>query len=152
MPAIAIAAAGLAISAVGTVATISSQNKMQKAQANQYKFERQIQTNRSTRERRDAIRAARLTQGALVQTGENQGASGTSSALGGMGSITSQLNSNLSFLDTNTKLADRAGTAAGDARKAAAAASNWNGVTQLGMQIFNNSGTIASKISKPKAP
>ena len=138
MPAAAIiAGVGLAVAAVGTVKTIQSQNKMAKAQKQQYAYERQIQTNKSVRERRDAIRAARMTQGALVQTGENRGASGTSAALGGLGSIESQLNSNLSFLDTNTSLANRAGEQAGKARSAATAAGNWGAVSQLGMQVFS---------------
>lgn len=140
MPAVIIAGAALAVTAVGTVATISAQNKAAKAQKKQYAYERQIQTNKSVRERRDAIRAARMTAGSLIQTGENQGASGTSAALGGLGSIESQLNSNLSFLDTNTSLANRAGAAAGQARSAQNAASNWGQVTQLGMTVFSAAG------------
>ena len=138
MPAAAIVAgAALAVAAVGTVKTIDSQNKMAKAQKRQYAYERQIQDNKNVRERRDAIRAARMTSGALVQTGENQGASATSAALGGLGSIESQLNSNLSFLDTNVSLANRAGAEAGKARTAATAAGNWGAVSQLGMQVFS---------------
>lgn len=150
MPAIAIAAVGLAVATVGTVATISANNRMAKAQKQQYQFERQIQTNRSVRERRDAIRTARLTQGALVQTGENQGASGTSAAMGGLGSIQSQLSSNLSFLDTNTKLAQRAGDAGSAARQASNSAQNWGAVSALGMQIFNSSDSIAGKFGGKK--
>lgn len=144
MPAAIIAGAALAVAAVGTAKTISSQNKMAKAQKQQYAYERQIQTNKSVRERRDAIRAARMTSGALVQAGENQGAANTSAALGGLGSIESQLNSNLSFLDTNTSLAGRAGEAAGRARTAQTAASNWGAVTQLGMTVFGASGGFGS--------
>ena len=147
MPAAAIiAGVGLAVTAVGTVATISAQNKAAAAQKKQYAYERQIQTNKSVRERRDAIRAARLTQGALVQAGANQGASDTSAALGGLGSIQSQLDSNLSFLDTNTSLANRAGQQAGIAKTAETAASNWGAITALGMAVFNNSDSIAKKV------
>lgn len=132
-----IAVAALATAAVGTVATIGAQNRMAKAERQRYAYERQINQNRSVRERRDAIRAARMANASLVQNSENTGGSNTSAALGSLGSIQSQLNSNLSFLDTQQGLAERAGNAASDARAAQANASNWAAVTNLGMTVFN---------------
>lgn len=132
-----IAGVALATAAVGTVKTISAQNKMARAQKQQYAYERQIQQNRSVRERRDAIRAARMASATLVQNSENTGGSLTSAALGSMGSIQSQLNSNLSFLDTQTSLAQRAGDAGSTARAAQVNAGNWSAVTNLGMTVFN---------------
>ena len=132
-----IAGVALATAAVGTVATISSQNKMAKAQKKQYAFERQMQQNRSVRERRDAIRAQRIAGGTLVQNSVNSGGSSTSAALGGMGSIVSQLNGNLSFLDTQSSLADKAGAQSQVAASARANGAKWGAITDLGMSVFN---------------
>jgi hypothetical protein len=138
MPApVIIAGAALAVAAVGTAATISAQNKAAKAEQRKFQYEKALNNNRGVRERRDAIRAARLTTGQLTQAAENQGASGTSASLGGLGSIQTQLNGNLSFLDGQTKLAGAAGEAGSQARTAANSANNWAAVSQLGMSVFS---------------
>lgn len=135
-----IAGVALATAVVGTVATIGAQNKANKLAKQQFTYEKQLNQNRSVRERRDAIRAARISGGTLLQQSNNTGGSASSAALGGMGSIQSQLDSNLSFLDTQTSLASKS-TAAGEAaREANATAQNWSGVTQLGFAVFNATG------------
>lgn len=145
MPVVPIAAAvGAAAAVVGTAATIKAQNRANKAAKQQYAYERQMSQNRSVRERRDAIRAARLTQGSLVQTANNQGASSTSAALGGQGSIQSQLNSNLSFLDTQSSLADKSGAASVARQGALTNAGNWAAVSNLGMTVFSMSGGVGA--------
>jgi len=137
----AVVGAGAAV--VGTAKSISAQNKAAAAQKKQFAYERQAQRNASVRERRDAIRAARLTGGALVQAGENQGASESSAAMGGLGSIQTQLNSNLSFLDTQTSLANRGTEQSVIARSQQSKAQNWGAVSSLGMQVF---GVAAGKL------
>lgn len=150
MPAAGVILAGAAIvgagaAVVGTVKTIDAQNKMAKAQRQQYKYERQLNQNRAVRERRDAIRAARISSANLVQTGENSGGSGTSAFLGGLGSIQTQLNNNLSFLDTQQSLADKASVQSQKAAAAANSAQKWGTVTDLGMAVFNTSQTLKKK-------
>ena len=141
MPVLPIAAAvGAAAAVVGTAATIKAQNRANSMAKQQYAYERQMQQNRTVRERRDAVRAARLTGGALVQTAANQGASDTSAALGGQGSIQSQLNNNLSFLDTQSSLADKAGGASVARQSAINNAQNWGAISDLGMKVFSMSG------------
>lgn len=134
LPIIAGVAAATAV--VGTVKTIQAQNKANKLAKEQFAYEKQLNNNKVARERRDAIRAARLTGGQLSQAAVNQGASSTSAAIGAQGSIISQLDSNLSFLDTSAKL----NTLAGDAgiRRGAAlnTAQNWGAVSNLSMQVF----------------
>jgi hypothetical protein len=137
----AIVGAGAAV--VGTVSSINAQNKAAAANREQFEYQKQINNNKAVRERRDAIRAARLTGGQVLQAAETQGAGSTSAALGGQGSIVSQLNNNLSFLDTQQSLADKAGAASQVADTARASASNWGAVSGLGMAIFN--------VSAPKA-
>lgn len=141
MPAIPIIAGVAAVASVGaTVASISSANKARKAQQRQNRYERQIQANRSARERIQAVRSARIASGALTQGAETRGASTTSGFLGGLGSIQSQLNSNLSFLDTQTRLSDAASVQAGRASNYNAQSQIWAGVSDVAKSVFTAAG------------
>lgn len=141
MPVVAVAAVvGAAAAVGGTVIAAKQASKARKLQKQQYAFERQLAQNRSMRERRDAIRAARLATGAAVSNAANQGALDTSASIGGLGSISSQLNSNLSFLDTNQKLSDQAGLAASRANSALSKMQTAQSISQLGMTVFSAAG------------
>lgn len=145
MPAAGIIAAvgagiGAATAVVGTVLQLQQAKKARKAAKQQYAFERQLANNRAARQRIQAIREARLTAGAVAQAAENAGSSTSSAALGALGSIQSQLNSNLSFLDTNQKLADAAGYQASQVAIHTSKANDWAGVSNLGMGIFSAAG------------
>lgn len=142
MPVAAVAAVvGAAAMTAGTIGSIKQQKKANKLLKQQYKFERQMATNRAAKERRDLIRAGRLTAATMAQTAANSGGAELSSvALGAMGSIRSQINANLSFLDTNQKLADQAGLAASKAASAQRTAAMWGDVTAVGKQVFNLAG------------
>lgn len=145
MPVAAVAAAvGAAATVVGTVSSIKNAKKARKAQAQQFKFERQLAQNRAVRERRDAIRAARLAAGQVTSSAANQGATDSSAFIGGLGSIQSQLNSNLSFLDTNQKLADQAGNAASRANAFLSKAQTGAAISELGMTVFSAAGGIGA--------
>lgn len=141
MPAVPIVAAvGATVAAGATVASAIQAGKARKAAEKQYAYERQLATNRAAKERVNAIRTARLASGALAQTAANSGASSSSVALGAFGSIQSQLNSNLSFLDTNQKLADQAGYYASKANIHQSKANTYSSIGALGMQIFGAAG------------
>lgn len=96
----------------------------------------------SARERRDAIKAARLANAQAVLAGESQGVSGSSGVAGGVGSIQSQLNSNLSFLDRSNTLTDMASQQIGYANKFEQKARTGAAVGQLAQTIFQNTATI----------
>jgi hypothetical protein len=81
---------------------------------------------------------------------ENQGVADSSGAMGGQGSIQSQVNSNLSFLDSYSYLSDRSGAALGKANEFATSASIWGGVAKLGEEAYSASGGF--KGPKPPAP
>lgn len=131
------AVAGAVATTVGTVASIKQQKKANRLLKQQYTFERNLANRRAAKERRDAIRAGRLAQAQITQNAANSGGADISSiALGAVGSIRSQINSNLSFLDTNQKLADRAGLAGSRANAAQRTAQVWEGVSALGQSIF----------------
>lgn len=142
MPAVPIiAAVGAVVGAGSALASTIQAGRASRAAQEQYRFERQLATNRSAKARRDQIRSARLQQGALRQTVANSGGAGDSSiALGALGSIQSQIASNLSFLDTNQKLADLAGFQANRATIATQKSNLYKGVSQLGFQVFNAAG------------
>lgn len=141
MPAIPIiAAVGATVAAGATVASAVEAGKARKQSKKQYAYERQLATNRAARERTQAIREARLTQGAVLQAAENSGAGGSSAALGALGSIQTQLSSKLSFLDTNQKLADLAGFHASKANIYRSKADTYSSISALGMSIFSASG------------
>ncbi len=134
----AVAGAGAAV--YGTVKSVQAQKKAAKANQEQFKYQRAMDNNRAARERVQAIRAARLSYGAASQTAVNQGAENSSASLGGLGSIATQLNSNLSFLDTNNRVSDLATAAGARAAKFGAAAEVYGAVANFGMQVFSAAG------------
>lgn len=141
MPAIPIiAAVGATVAAGATVASAIQAGKARKDAKKQYAYERQLANNRAAKERTNTIRAARLQQGALAQTAANSGAGESSIALGALGSIQSQLNSSLSFLDTNQKLANFAGFYASRSNIHASKADTWAGISSVGMSVFSAAG------------
>lgn len=141
MPAVPIVAAvGAAVTAGATVMSAVQAGKARKDMREQYKYERQLANNRSARERVNAIRQARVAQGAMLQTAANSGAERSSVALGALGSIQSQLNRNLSFLDTNQKLSNLAGYYASQANIRSSSSQTWSAISSLGMQVFQGAG------------
>lgn len=139
----AIAVAGLGVAAVGTVQANNNAKKQVAAQNEANKIQRQQANLQAARQKREAIRTARLAYAASQQNAENQGVAGSSASLGGLGSITSQLNDNLSFLDQWNTLSDQASIQLGKANAAGANAQMWNSVAGAGMTVFGNSDRIA---------
>lgn len=105
---------------------------------------------KAARERREAIRNARIASANMAQGAVNDGVSGSSGALGGLGSIASQLNQGLSFLDGQNMLADQAGRALTKANEAGMKAQTWNSVGNLGMTVFSNAQGITSSFGGGK--
>jgi len=136
-------AVGIAAAATvgGQIASISQQAKANSAAKKQYKYERKLAERNAAKERIDMIRQARMARGALAQTAANAGAAGDSSiALGALGSIASQLGRNLSFLDTNQKLANFASFYANKSNAAMRAAGVASAVSNLGATVFKAAG------------
>lgn len=142
-PVAIIAGIGLGIAAVGTYSSIKNQKKAAKQQKKAIKAQRAQDNLRAAQERREAIRNARISAGQVEQNAANQGVADASATLGGLGSIESQLNQGLSFLDTYNRLSDQATTAIGKANQYEAKAKTSAEIGQLGMQVFQNSSGIA---------
>lgn len=142
----------LATVAVGTTAASISSTQQAAKQANKAaEAQRKQQELAAARERANAIRQARMAYATSAQGAETAGASLSSSSLGGLGSIQSQLTSNLSFLDKNQQLADQGSIALGKMRSAEANASSFGAVAGLAIQGVGMSSS-ASKIFKSKPP
>jgi len=144
MPALPIiAAASLAVAAVGTYATIKNQNKMVQAQKQSARFERQKQQLSETRTKIEAVRQTREALANAQQAAENQGVADSSGAQGGQASIVSQGESNLSFLDQYGFLSDQAGTALQRAMTFQSRASMWSGITDFAGKVYGATGGIS---------
>lgn len=141
--AIPLAIVGLAVGAAGTVMSYKQQKKQAKFQKRAQAAQRAQDNMRAARERREAIRNARIASAQITQNAANQNVAGSSAALGGIGSIESQLNQNLSFLDGMNRLADQASMNLGKAADAATSAGMWNSVAGLGMKVFSSAGSFS---------
>ena len=148
MPWAAVAAVGSVIGAgaavVGTINSAKAANRANAATQESMKYQRQMDNYKAARERVQAIRSARLAAGTSLQSAANQGAMNTSASIGSMGSIASQLNSNLSFLDTNNKLSDMASQKLGEAAQHRASAELWGSIAGAGSSLFNISGGVGA--------
>ena len=77
------------------------------AQRKSMKLQQRQQALESAKQKRDMIRQTRIAYATAQSNAENQGVAGSSSALGGAGSIRSQLSGNLSFLDRYDSLSNQ---------------------------------------------
>ena len=146
----AVVGAGAAV--VGTINSQRNQQKSLKLQQEAAKFERQKSNLVSMRQKIDAIRSARQSYAMAQQAAENQGVGNSSAAQGGQGSIISQMNSNLSFLDQYGFLSDQASGALQGAANAKGRADMWGAVAGLGAQLYGASGGIRSVGAAFKGP
>ena len=123
-----LAIAGLVVSAVGTGIGYMQQQKAQKQQEKQFKessaeaargraAEKQLADLQTVRAKRAAAREAQIRRADIQSGAEATGASGSSSARGATGSVTTQGSSNISFLDQANKLNSTAATAFGNAQE-----------------------------------
>lgn len=145
----AIAAVGVGVAGVGAYKANQNAKKAAAAQREAAELDRKRMTLQNARERRDAIRASRLAFAQAQQNAENQGASASSASQGGLGSIQSQLSSNISFLDRFSTLSDMASQQLGRAQIYQQRASTAQAVSNLGMAVFNSSDKLAEMWTNP---
>jgi aminopeptidase N len=150
MAAISTIIAGAALATAGASSYMSAKNakKQAKAQNQALDYQRKQDDLAAARQKRDAIRAARVARAQAETAGANQGVLDSSSSLGGVGSIQSQLGSNISFLDQWNAFSDQASMALGRANTYGARAQSWSNVASASMTVFNNSDVIGPKVQK----
>tara|TARA_R100000951_G_C2626589_1_gene176212 strand:- start:358 stop:876 length:519 start_codon:yes stop_codon:yes gene_type:complete len=145
-----VAAVGAVVSAGATVVSAGHQKKAAKAQQRAADLEQRRQKLARARERSRGIREARIAAAQATQAGANQGVSGSSGVAGGVGSIISQGNANISFLDESGRLADQASEQLGKARSYTVRANNASAVAALGAQAFSAGGGFGAFSSGAK--
>lgn len=143
----ALPALALATAVVGTGYSIYAGERANSMQKKANTAEAQRNDLATARQRRDAIREARVAYGQSQQSAENQGVASSSAALGGQASVASQLNSNMSFLDQYSFLTDQASTFLGKAQAFRSQAQTAGDIGSLGFTVFNNRDSI-SKVFK----
>ncbi len=149
MPAaLVIAGIGAGVAAIGTGYSIYSGERANKQQKKAYNAETKRANLQEARQKRDAVRQARLSYANAQAAAENQGVSTSSSAQGGQGSIVSQLRDTTSFLDQYGFYSDQASNALGKARSYETASRTASEVAGLGATLFANSANITDTFNK----
>lgn len=142
---IAVVGAGLAVG--GTAYNVMQQKKAAKAQKRAAQLSRQRQQLQDALSRREAIREARIARARSVNAAANQGVSDSSAAQGGAGSIVTQGNVNISFLDQNVLARDQAGEYLGRAQRYTQRASTGAAIAGFGASMFSNADVLSNRIN-----
>ena len=121
-----------AIAGVGaSVASVSASNKAAKNNRKAQKIQRDADNLRAVQERRRTIREGRLREAAAQQNAWNQGVGTSSGASGGQGSIISQMNAGVSFIDDQQIAATQSGAWLDKASKQESLSNMWGSVSSL---------------------
>jgi hypothetical protein len=135
---------GAAAMVVGTVLSIKEQRKAGKEAKKANQFERQKASLQSARQKMEAVREGRRALAEVQQNAENQGVSGSSVGQGGAGSVYSQTNSNLSFLDRYGYYSDQATRFLQKAANSRNQAGMWQSVAAAGEKVLDTSMKMAA--------
>ena len=134
-----------AVAAVGAVGAYAQGNSAAKQQRRALDSQRRGEEARSQRERLDIIRRGRAAAGTAQNNAAVGGVSDSSGGLGGEGSIWSQMNSSLSFLDQQQQMWREGNSRLDNAQRHTQAANTWSSVSNLAMMGLS----ITSSLSKP---
>ena len=143
-----IAGASLAVGAASVVSANRNAKKAVAAQNEALDFQRKQSDLAAARQRRDAIRAARQSFAQAQAAAANQGVMDSSSSVGGLESIKSQIGSETSFLDQYNFFSDQASQALGRANVYESRARTGSQLASLGWQGFMNADSIAAQVKK----
>jgi len=143
-----IAVGSLAVSAGSGYASYKNQRKSIKQANAASEYTKQQNNLAEARQKRDAVRQARIARALATNSSATQGVMDSSSSIGGLGSIQSQLRGELSFLDQFNRFGDQATTAMGRAQKYENRANTFGSVSKIALSAFNNSDTLAKQVQK----
>lgn len=133
------AVASAVFGGVSTIQSMGAAKSSRKAQAAQ----RDMANLRAAKERRSAIRDARMAYAAAQNRSELGGVAESSGAVGGQASIMTQGNSNIHFLDGQKMGADVAGSWLDRSASQQTSAQLWGGLSELAMSGANYFGMSA---------
>ena len=146
------AVVGMAGRADSGLSAIKAQKKQAAAQQSAAKQQKAMQQMAQQREVRNAIREARIKRGIMTQAGANVGATETSSFIGGAASLQSQLSSNISFLDQQGSMANKASSFLQKASSIEAQQGVWTSAGQLSDTIFGKLQKLQEEQKPMKIP
>jgi len=127
----------VAVTVVGTAASIYSSQKQASAQKKQIEAQRRMADIENARQRREAVRQARIARASVISQGEAQGVSSSTGIAGGVAGVQQQMGYNLSFLD---QMQDANTQAAVFGQKAADYGAQANMFGQIASTAYNDFG------------
>ena len=131
---ITLTAVAVGVGAASTIHSIQQQKKSAKNQKKAQQAQQRIQEVKAARERRKQVREAQVAQAQVEAGAQASGVTQTSAAVGGAGSIQTQLGSNLSFLDQVGELTQQTSIFNQRAASASSRAATSQAVAGLGLQ------------------
>lgn len=147
-----LAAVGLGISAIGTVASISAQNKAAAAQSKAIAEQKKADRARYRREQRQAIRRAQIARASAIASAQGAGADTGSGAAGGIGSVTSQLGSGLGFASQVSAINSNISGFQQQGIKYGAQAEMFGSIAGIGGSLFQAGGGFGGGQQQQKSP
>lgn len=146
----------LALSAVSTGVSIYKGQQAASQQRKAADLARRQSDLQAARQRRDAVRQTRMAAAQATQNAVNQGAERTSASLGGIGSIVSQGQGNISFLDQFNSFTDGINQRNSKAAKLAGQAQMFGDIANLAFagagQAAKSPGSVKPTGQPAKAP
>ena len=133
----AIAVGALAVAAAGTVYSARQQKKAAAASRRAQAAEQRRADIANARERRSAVRNARIMRASIEAQAAGSGLVGSSSVAQAAANVTTRTNENLSFLDQNAELSQKASSANIAASRYASRANTGQAVADVGGLAFN---------------
>lgn len=143
-----IAVGGLAVAGASAYSANKNQKKAIAQQNEALQYQQKQNNLAAARQKRDAIRQARIARAQATNAGASQDVLNASSTQGGVGSIGSQLSGELSFLDQWNQWSDQASKALGRANVYAQRAQTAGEISKLGMGAFNNADYLSNSAKK----
>lgn len=135
-----LAAIGAGIGAVGTIYQMQQSSKAAKNQRRAMEMQQRKQDLAAARERRQQYRQARIQRAQIASAAGATGVGQSSGAISGAGIAGTQAGSNVSFLNAQQGLTQRATQFNIGANKAMQNASMGGAIAGLGMGLFNQAG------------
>ena len=140
------------VAAGSTAASVVSSQQAAGAQRKAMRLQRRQQALEEAKQKRDLIRQTRIAYATSQSNAENQGVASSSSALGGAGSIRSQMSGTMSFLDQYGQLSDKINSANMSASSWASKANLFSDVSSLAMMGAQNPDMFNSIFKKGPTP
>lgn len=133
----AIAIGALAVAAAGTVYQARQQKKAAAASRRAQAAEQRRADIAAARERRGAVRNARVMRASIEAQAAGTGLVGSSSVAAAASNVTTRTNENLSFLDQSAELSQKASAANISAAKYSSRAATGRAVTEVAGSAYN---------------